>query len=65
MEDVCACVEDDKHFLLERPVYESIRMKYRNVFNEDYTTTSVLNFPDQNLFGPVLHELLLHRGTFI
>ncbi len=34
-------------------------------FNEDSTTTSVLNFPDQNLFGRVLHEMLLHRSTFI
>ena len=63
--NVCACVEDDKHFLLECPVYESIRMKYKNVFNEDSTTTSVLNCPDQNLFGRVLHEMLLHRSTFI
>ncbi len=47
MEDVCACVEDDKHFLLECPVYESIRMKYINVFIEDSTTTSVLNLPDK------------------
>ncbi len=65
MKDVRACVEDDKHFLLECPVYESIRMKYKNVFNEDSTTTSVLNCPDQNLFGRVLHEMLLHRSTFI
>jgi hypothetical protein len=65
MEDARTCVEDDKHFLLECPVYESIRMKYKNVFNEDSTTTSVLNCPDQNLFGRVLHEMLLHRSTFI
>ncbi len=23
LEDVCACVEDDKHFLLECPVYSN------------------------------------------
>jgi hypothetical protein len=63
--DVCACVEDDKNFLLECPVYESIRMKYKNVFNEDSMIISVLNCPDQNLFGRVLHEMLLHRSTFI
>jgi hypothetical protein len=65
VKSVCECAEDDKHFLLECPVYESIRLKYRNVFSEDATPTSVLNFPDQNLFGRVLHEMLLHRSTFI
>ncbi len=58
LEGVCACVEDDKHFLLECHVYESIRMKYRNMFNEDSTPTNVLSFPDQKIFGHVLHELI-------
>jgi len=65
VKDVCACVEDDKHFLLECPVYESIRSKYENVFGEDATMTSILKFPDQILFGRVLHEMLLLRSSRI
>jgi hypothetical protein len=64
VKDVCACVEDDRHFLLECPVYESIRLKYNSVFCKDATTASVLNFPDQIIFGQVLHEMLLHRSLF-
>ena len=65
IDNVCACVEDDKHFLLECPAYDFIRLKYDKLFHEGSTPVSVLNFPDQNLFGQVLHEMLQHRSTLV
>lgn len=65
IDNVCACVEDDKHFLMECPAYDFIRLKYDKLFHEGSTPVSVLNFPDQNLFGRVLHEMLQHRSTLV
>ncbi len=56
-------VEDDKHFLIECPLYASIREKYNSIFNHRSTPNSVLNHGDQALLGKALYDMLRHRSA--
>ena len=58
-------VEDDKHFLVEFPVYNDIRASFPCIFNEHMTTRSILNFADQAMLGQALHSMLTHRNMLI
>ncbi len=49
--NVCACVEDEKHFLLECPEYDSNRLMCDKLFHEGSTPVSVLNFPEKSIWS--------------
>jgi hypothetical protein len=58
-------VEDDMHFLLECPVYNSIRNQYPSIFSNGSLPSIILNNSDQALLGKALHHMLQHRSTMI
>lgn len=65
LEDLNGPVEDDKHFLIECPIYDSIRTSYRCIFNEHSTPQSILNYTDQAMLAKALHSMLQHRSTHV
>ena len=63
VEGVHGYVEDDKHFLLECPMYDSTRARYPSIFHEHSTPQTVLNHEDQALLGQALRLMFQQRNT--
>lgn len=59
------CVEDEKHFLLECPVYTHLRQEYPSIFHDEASVVSILNFPNQGLLGKVIASMLELRKSTI
>lgn len=60
-----ACVEDDKHFLLECPAYKHIRQEYPAIFANTASPANILNFPNQGILGNAMKSMLALRKTII
>jgi hypothetical protein len=60
-----ACVEDEKHFLMEFPPYSKLRILHPSILRPDSTVSSILNFPDQKLLGQALLSFLALRKATI
>jgi hypothetical protein len=58
-------VEDIKHFLLECPVYQSLRSKWSCVFEGHSDPASLLGQNDQYKLAAALHDLLQLRHRYL
>ncbi len=59
------CVEDDKHFLLECPVYAHIRSNYPLIFTPSASPLSIINYKDQRMLGNAIHAMISHRKSLV
>jgi hypothetical protein len=57
------CIEDDLHFLIECPLYSSIRSKFRSIFHENASPSSIYDFSNQCYLGKAIKSMLLLRST--
>ena len=55
-----ACLEDEDHVLFQCPLYESVRLEFRDTFIKLSTTHAMLNpidIQDANVVGEILFEI--------